>query len=315
MTALLLMAPLRVEVTGCEPHFDLAALERQLKLEWPDPPDGAEVNLRCAEAGAWDLTLRATGKQPRSEPLALPVLSAESRGRVLALIISERGRALSTEPATAVQPLEAAPRPPLISTPLPPLPTPGLTASAEASPLRASVFTARLAEEPLHPWRVGLGATCLTSLGLGPLRLGPQLRLQRGFFGLSIEGTFGSRTLPTGTVLPATFTVEPEVTVGCVTARWWQLCAGARGIIGYGVIRATSTDPNVTIGQVDGPMLGGGAQLGASLRLNGWLALDFDGRMGGTWAVVATGDGQPIAALGGAFAGGQLSLTASWQSP
>ena len=311
VSVLLFVLPVRVEVIGCESQFDLPALDRQLRLEWPDPPEGAEVNVRCAET--WELSLRATGKQPRTEPLALPLLSAESRVRVLALIITERGRALSAP--------ELVPSPP----PSPPVPRAPLTAipvvevapveTPSGSPLRGALLAARLSDVPDGSWRIGLGATSLTPFLLGPWRFGPQLRVQRGFFGVSISGTWGSLAAKLGTVTPATFSIEPEVTIGCVTARIWQVCGGARGILGYGSISATTTVSGVTPSQFAGPMLGGAGQLGASLRLTPWLALDLDGLVGGTWAVAASQDKEPIAAIGGAFAGALVALTASWSGP
>lgn len=324
LSALVLMAPVRVEVTGCESHFERTALERQLRLEWPDPPEGAQVTVRCG--ATWELTLQATGKEPRSEPLVLPPLSADSRVRVLALIITERGRALSVDaPVVEVAPLAEPPLVPVETEPEPPPRVPAVAAVPEisvpivsprpASPLRAALLTARLDDEPSAPWRVGLGATSIVPFWLGPARFGPQLRVQRGFLGLSVSGTFGTKTLELGTVVPATVTAEPELTLGCVTAHWWQLCGGARGVFGYGTIGASSTLAGVTPSKIDGPMLGGAAQLGASLRLTEWLAVDLDGMIGGAWAVFATSDKVAVASLGGAFAGVQLTFTSSWGAP
>ena len=312
-------APLRLEVTGCEPHFDPEALQRQLRLEWPDPPEGSSVEVHCSEAG-WELLLEAPGRVESREQLALPELSRSSRARVLALLITERGRALSglpprEEPAPPTPPSVVAPPPDRVAI-RPEVRSEPATTEAEplpSSPLRDSLFTGRFTDEAPSAWRLGVGAATATPLWLGPSRFGPQLKVQRGFVAIAVSGTFGSTTTKFGTVAPFSVTAEPELTLGCLRARWWQACGGVRGVFGYGAITARPLDPLLTVAnRVEGPVLGGAATLSGALRFTDWLALDLDGAFGGAWAVYGSFDGIPVASLGGAFAGGSLSLVASW---
>ncbi len=307
-------APLQLDVSGCDAHFEPAALERQLKLEWADPPEGARVEVHCSETG-WELVLTAPGKLERREQLALPELSRSSRARVLALLITERGRALTGLPPPE-EPIAPLPIAPAVEERVALRPQASIAAEpagppSPSSPLRGSLFTAALADEAPSAWRVSLGAVTQAALWLGPARFGPQLRLQRGFLGLSANGAWGTVETKGGTVTLFSITAEPELTFACVRARWWQACGSAHGVFGYGAITATPLVP-FTASRVDGPVLGGGLGLAMALRLTDWLALDLDGSAGGAWAPYGKIDGLPIAALGGAFASGSLSLVASW---
>jgi hypothetical protein len=314
LLALLLgAAPFRLDVAGCDHDFDAAALDRQLHLEWPDPPVGTRIEVQCSGAH-WLLVLEAPDRVSRREELTLPESSRSGRARVLALLLAERGRALLATVQAAPEPRPAAAAvPPDRRLPLAPqaqLEQPTLPRGAIATPLRGSFLAVELSDAPPSPWRLGIGGSLQTPFSLGPSRYGAQLRAHRGFLGLSVSGTFGSSAASkTGTVTALAVTVEPELTAACVRAGWWQLCSGARGILGYGVL--TSALPTVTPARVEGPVFGGALQLGGSLRLTDRVALDADAVFGATWEMFGSGS-VPGAGLGGPFAGASVSLVTSW---
>lgn len=312
---LLLAAPLQLELRQCEQAIDAAALRRIVQLEWPDPPAEVRASVRCEDAH-WTLSLEAPSVLPASEQYELPALSATARARVVALILSERGRAFVNAPASpppapeAPPPLVASVRAPAVhrSDPTSVEEAPALPSSASA--LRGSLFF--VGDRDASTWHLSAAAVALTPVTGGPWRFGPEVRAQGGPFSVAVQATVGTARVDFGTAVLWTLTLEPELTVLCAGSARWRVCAAARGIIGYGALTAGDPPSAVEGKHFESPLLGGAGVLTASLRLLTWLALEADGRLGATWDVFGNQGANTIAAVGGSFCAVSLGLVASW---
>lgn len=312
--AVLAGSSLELWVTGCDAAIDAITLRRLILLEWPEPPPGTKAVITC-DPTHWTLALEAPDLVGAIDRYELPALAGAARTRVLALIVSERGRAFTNAPASAPPPPEAPP--PLVESVRAPVmprvePTTPRVEPASA-PLREGLVS--IGGTPSNTWRLSAGIVALTPFTNGPWRFGPELRVQAGTFTLALGATIGKKATELGEITAYAVTAEPELTVACLGGGSWRACIAARGIIGYGAISATTKLAEIETKRVDNAVLGGAAVFAASVRLADWLALEGDVRAGGAWGVVGSQGGEPIAAIGGGLAAGSLSLVASWGRP
>ncbi|MBL8950332.1 MAG: hypothetical protein JNK82_06125 [Myxococcaceae bacterium] len=330
LTFTLLAAAPTFEVRGCGAGFDVAGLKRLVALDWPDPPDGTTVVIACESPTFGRLQLTAPGLLGTDEPLELPALPGPARTRVIALIVSERGRTFTNAPP-------AEPPPPELPLPPPPLPdppvetvreplvakpvtavaplNPALASPPPGSSLRDGIFVFGTATEPSRRWRLAVAAAAVRPTWLQPWRFGPEVKVYGGPFVLALSTTVGMVNDPLASVTALALTAEPELTVACAGGERWRTCAAARGIVGYGSVFATSRVPDVIARRQDGVLLGGAGVVAASVALNGTFSIDADVRLGGAWGVLGSRDGVPLATVGGGLFAASLALAAAWGGP
>jgi hypothetical protein len=137
-----------------------------------------------------------------------------------------------------------------------------------------------------------------------------------GPFALTASANAGQTSDAFGaTVVGFSVTLEPELTLACLTGSRLQLCGSARGVLGYAAVSASPKLAGFDAKTQQGPALGAAAQAGATLALTGWLALDLDLRVGWLWAIYGSSLGQPVFSIGGAYAAVSLGLAAAWGQP
>lgn len=292
----LILSALTLDIGRCGERVDLRTLEQQLRIDTGEFVQ-VEVRLRCDEGTAMSVEVEAhDGRHVVVDELTLPALSAEGRARVLALIILERLH--RPAPLTPTPVVESRPvRRPLNVPTLEPV----AATQAVAAPTLHRPLVAVAGDAPPSNWRLGLTATAITPLWLWSWRVGGALAVEYGALSLSFSGSFGTLAVTDGTVSYYSVTAEPELTVLCVMRASWQLCATAKGIVGYGAIHALPAIAGSTVTRTDGPVLGGAGKLSLTLPLGERFVLDLGALAGGTWAVYATDRARPVASLGGGF--------------
>jgi hypothetical protein len=300
-SALLAISP-ALEVHDCTEQLD-EGFARQLGLEWTDAPEGARVSIHCV-GDAILVDLSATGLAPRSEKVVLPELTPIARGRLLALLVAERGRSLGR----ARVPLVTEARPVV-----PPAETPSGSALPEPSRWPPALWALPSSAPRRAAWRLWFGGLAVVPLWLGLWRSGPRLSLQRGLWVLGLSATFGRQRVPLGSVSPAAFIAEPEVVLFDVTVWRLSLSVGARATLGYGRL-AAEADPgaNALATTVETAILGGAGALHVSLQLVRFLSLEAEAGVGATWAAWARASGEPAATLGGGVVSVGATLVAEW---
>ncbi len=323
--ALLLAASIDLDVAGCGATVDAAALRRLVALDWAAPPAGTKVTITCESATLWRLELAAPGLIGSIEQLELPALSGPARTRVLALIVTERGRAFTNAPPEAPPlpeephlppPLLESVRSPIVPRSEPPQPEVArVVAPQPGSPLRDGLIVFGSVTEPSRRWRLSVAGAAVRPTWLQPWRFGPEVKVHGGPFALALSTTVGAASTDLGNITVLALTAEPELTVACAGGQRWRACAAARGVLGYGSVFASPRGPDVVGVRQDGPLLGGAGVIGGSLELVEWLALDADVRAGWAWGVYGSEAGVPVVAVGGGFFAASLALVASWGSP
>lgn len=282
-----------VELDACASELG-EGFARQLTLEWPDAPEGARLEVRC-DGPSLQLHLEATGFVARDERVDLPDLSANARGRVLALLVAERGRRLARQ-RTPLAPTEpAGARPPE------PESAPRVTGQHRAV---WTVFD--LVAVPLE-WRLSAGGFLARPLWLGPTRAGPRVLVGLGPFALVAAASFGREDVTLGSIQAQAFELEPQVVLLALRLRWFEASLRAGGTAGYGVLRAATTEL-ATGGSIQGVLLGGNGVLAVALRVSAVVSIELEGSLGFTWGPFARAGGRPSAALGGGAAAVGLNL-------
>ncbi len=306
----LVAAAPNVELRSCEADLD-EVFERRVALEWPDAPPDAKVTVSCATDRV-ELRLSAPGFVSRTEAVALPELSREGRGRLLALVTAERGRALvpARVPLVAVETL-----PPIESSR--PAPAP------EWTPLPGALVWLSESGERSLEWRLGGAGLVTTPLWLGPWRLGPRVAVSHGPVTIALSATFGRLNVDLGLLTPSlgrstivpilaqSLSLAPEFGLVGVRRRWWAVRLVARGLLGYGGVSGEG-GAAVASSTVASFEVGGEAVLAFAVRLNSFLALEADTALGWVWGPYGTAAGQPVASLGGGVVSFGLGLSVSW---
>jgi hypothetical protein len=244
----------------------------------------------------------------------LPGLGVEARGRLLAVLVAERGRTL----ARARTPLAAAEVLPVVE-------TSPVEAQVPASALPRALAWAIDDGERARGWRLGLAGVVATPLWAGPWRFGPSVGLSNGPVTVAAVATFGVVTVPlegvlsprdgvtpaSATILAQSFSLQPELGLVGLRGAGWVARLLARGHLGYGALTATGvgTTRGGTVASIEA---GGAAVIAVARRLSSSLALQLDASVGWVWAVSGTAGGVVVAALGGGLVSVSLAVLFGW---